>query len=527
MQRLEKFANLGISENILKSLLKKGYEEPTPIQEQVIPLMLKTNTDLIAQAQTGTGKTASFGIPLIEKIEEKAQYVQCLILTPTRELALQISQELNSLKGIKKLKIVPIYGGQSIDLQISKLKAGVDIIVGTPGRILDHIQRKTIDLSNINDMVLDEADEMLNMGFIDDVEEILQHTNENKRILMFSATIQPQIISIAKKHMRKYEIIKTKKDDVTSNLTQQIYFEVNYEEKFQALCRIIDMQKEFYALIFCKTKIETDELANRLQDAGYSAAALHGDMTQKSREIVLNKFKKRNTQILIATDVAARGIDIENLTHVINYSIPENVESYIHRIGRTGRAGKSGVAITFVTPNEYSRLIYMLKTAKLDIKKQGLPTIDEIINFKISRIQDEIESIIQEKPEEKYTSLATLVLEQHTPLETVAALLKYSFGEDLDEKNYQDIKEVKPLEAYSKTRLFIALGRQDGMTPRKLIDFIKQQIEINERDIKDIKIFDKFSFVSVPFEEAQVLLQIFKKRSNTKSLITKAREKNV
>jgi ATP-dependent RNA helicase DeaD len=293
-----------------------------------------------------------------------------LILTPTRELAIQISQELNSLKGTKKLKILPIYGGQSIDLQVSRLKSGIDIIVGTPGRILDHINRKTIDLSLISDMVLDEADEMLNMGFIDDVEEILKHTNDTKRLLMFSATIPTQIVSIAKKHMKNYEIIKTKKDDTTSNLTQQIYFEVNYEDKFQALCRIIDMQKEFYALVFCKTKIETDELANKLQDAGYNALALHGDMTQKSREIVLNKFKRKSAQILIATDVAARGIDIENLTHVINYSIPENVESYIHRIGRTGRAGKSGIAITFVTPNEYNRLIYMLKTAKLNIKNK-------------------------------------------------------------------------------------------------------------------------------------------------------------
>ncbi|MGC8821567.1 MAG: DEAD/DEAH box helicase [Desulfurella sp.] len=526
MQRLEKFANLGISENILKSLLKKGYEEPTPIQEQVIPLMLKTNIDLIAQAQTGTGKTASFGVPIIEKAQEKLDHIQCLILTPTRELAIQISQELNSLKGTKKLKILPIYGGQSIDLQVSRLKSGIDIIVGTPGRILDHINRKTIDLSLISDMVLDEADEMLNMGFIDDVEEILKHTNDTKRLLMFSATIPTQIVSIAKRHMKNYEIIKTKKDDLTANLTQQIYFEVNYEDKFQALCRIIDMQKEFYALVFCKTKIETDELANKLQDAGYNALALHGDMTQKSREIVLNKFKRKSAQILIATDVAARGIDIENLTHVINYSIPENVESYIHRIGRTGRAGKSGIAITFVTPNEYNRLIYMLKTAKLNIKKQGLPTVEEIISFKINKIQTEIENLIQDNHEEKYTNLANKLLEQYKPTEVVAALLKYNFKEELDEKNYHEIKEVKPLETYSKTRLFVALGRQDSMTPKKLIDFIKQQIEINERDIKDIRIFDKFSFVSVPFEEAQVLLQIFKKKSNTKSLITKAREKN-
>jgi len=526
MQSLEKFKSLGISENVLKSLSKKGYEEPTPIQEQMIPLMLKTNIDLIAQAQTGTGKTASFGIPIIEKIQEKSEHVKCLILTPTRELALQISQELNSLKGAKKLKIFPIYGGQFIDLQISKLKDGADIVVGTPGRILDHIQRKTIDLSFVSDIVLDEADEMLNMGFIDDVEEILKHTNDSKRLLMFSATIPSQIISIAKKHMKNYEIIKTKKDDTISELTQQIYFEVNYEDKFEALCRIIDMQNDFYALIFCKTKVETDELANRLQEAGYNALALHGDMTQKHREIVLNKFKKRNIQILIATDVAARGIDIENLTHVINYSIPENVESYIHRIGRTGRAGKSGIAITFVTPNEYSRLIYMLKTARLNIKKQGLPTIDEVVNFKITRVQNELETIIQDTIEEKYVNLAHKLLENHPSIDIVAALLKYSLHDDLDEKNYSYIKEVKPLDEYSKTRLFVALGRQDSMTPKKLIDFIKQQIEIDEKDIRDIKIFDKFSFLTVPFEEAQVLLQIFKKKSKTKSLITRAREKN-
>ena len=326
MEKLEKFRILGLSENTLHALAKKGFEEPTPIQQKTIPILLKGEVDIIGQAQTGTGKTAAFGLPILEGIKEKSKNVQALILVPTRELAIQVSEELNSFKGEKRLQIVPIYGGQSIEEQLRRLKKGVDVVVGTPGRILDHLKRKSLKLESIAYLVLDEADEMLNMGFIDDVEKIIKNTGSQKRMLLFSATMPEKIISIAKKYMRNYEMIGVKKEQLTTNLTDQIYFEVAHSDKFDALCRIIDFEHEFYGLIFCRTKIDVDTIANKLMERGYDAEALHGDISQNQRELILNKFRKQRINILVATDVAARGIDIQNLTHVINYSLPQDPE---------------------------------------------------------------------------------------------------------------------------------------------------------------------------------------------------------
>ncbi len=526
MKTSEKFRELGLSENVLKAIAKKGFEEPTPIQAKVIPLLLEGDKDIVGQAETGTGKTAAFGVPLIEKLNEKSKNIQTLILTPTRELAIQISEELNSLKGKKRLKILPVYGGQSIELQFRQLKYGVDIIVGTPGRILDHIRRGTIDFSEASYVVLDEADEMLNMGFIDDVDEILKHTKQNKRMMLFSATMPNEILSIAKKHMGEYEVIKTQKQHLTTDLTEQIYFEVSNSDKFESLCRIIDMQKEIYALIFCRTKVDVDLLANKLSDRGYDALALHGDMSQHTRERVLNKFKHRKVNILVATDVAARGIDIENLTHVINYSIPQDVESYIHRIGRTGRAGKEGIAITFVTPNEYRRLVYMARSAKINIKKQEIPKVGDIISTKISRIQSEVSRIIESGEQKDFEYIARMLINEHPEIETIAALIKYAFGDELDEKSYHHIKEVS-IDTYAKSRLFVALGKDDGMTFRKLVDFIEQQTGIDGKNIREVRIFDAFSFITVPFEDAEIILETFKRNKKGKrSIVSKAKERH-
>lgn len=302
---LEGFKSLGLSENTLMALKKKGFEEPTPIQVKAIPLLLKGDKDIIGQAQTGTGKTAAFGIPIIEKIKERSNNVQAFILVPTRELAIQVSEEMNSLKGHKRLHIIPLYGGQSIDQQLQRLEKGVDIVVGTPGRVLDHINRKSLNLGKISYLVLDEADEMLNMGFIDDVEEILKSTGSEKRMLLFSATIPKAILNIAKKYMKQYEFIAEKNEQLTVSLTEQICFEVSFSDKFEALCRIIDIEKEFYGLIFCRTKIDVDNIANRLIDRGYDADALHGDISQHQREKILNKLKNHKINILVATDVAA------------------------------------------------------------------------------------------------------------------------------------------------------------------------------------------------------------------------------
>ncbi len=467
---MEKFRKLGISENTLKALEKKGFEEPTPIQAKTIPLLIKGFQDVIGQAQTGTGKTAAFGIPLIEKLEENQRHVQAIILTPTRELAIQVSEEINSLKN-KKLSIFPIYGGQSIEPQIKKLQKGIDIVVGTPGRVLDHINRGTLDLSHVSYAVLDEADEMLNMGFIDDVEKILKTTNRNKKMLLFSATIPPKILNLAKKYMRNYEVIRIEKE-ITTNLIDQIYFEVQASDRFEALWRIIDLEPEFYGLIFCRTKNDVKNVSRKLRVRGYDVDCLHGDMTQSRREKILEKFKTFKINILVATDVAARGIDVNDLTHVINYALPQDLESYIHRIGRTGRSGKKGTAITFITPSEYRKLKEIKKMARVNIRKEELPMVND----------------------EKYN------------------------------KRYDD-REIT-IDQKGKTRLFVARGRLDGMNPDKLLVFISKEAKVDTRVIKNIRIYDKFSFIEAPFQEAEKILKKFQEKSNgRRSIIEKAVQK--
>ena len=526
MDTLTKFKELGLSETTLRALKKKGFEEPTPIQEKVIPILLAQDTNIIGQAQTGTGKTAAFGLPLIEKIEKRPKGVKAIILVPTRELAIQVSEELNSLKGRKSLDIVPIYGGQSIELQLRRLRSGVDIAVGTPGRIIDHLNRKTLKLDKISYFVLDEADEMLNMGFIDDIEDILKNTNDDKRIFLFSATMPDRIRDLAKKYMKDYKVVKITKKQLATTLADQIYFEVNERDKFEALCRIIDVEKDFYGLIFCRTKVDVEKLANRLIDRGYQADALHGDISQYQRERIMRKFKSRRTNMVVATDVAARGIDIQNLTHVINYDLPQNPEYYVHRIGRTGRAGKEGTAITFVTSEEYRKLVYIKRVTKSEIRKVEIPKISQIIDIKKNRIKQEIFSIIEEENSELYDSFAKELLQDHFPEEVIAALLKYSFKSDLDENSYSKIHRVSSVDNKGTTRLFVALGRADDITPKKLVAMIKEEINIKDRLIKDIKIFDNFSFVTLPFEEAEVLLKVFKKKRGRRPIIEKAREKN-
>ncbi len=524
MESLAKFKELGLSETTLRALKRKGFEEPTPIQEKVIPILLSRDVDIIGQAQTGTGKTAAFGLPLIEKLDRKQKGVKAVILVPTRELAIQVSEELNSLKGRKRLSIVPIYGGQSIDLQLRRLREGIDIVVGTPGRVIDHINRRSLKLDKISYFILDEADEMLNMGFIDDIEEILKNTNDDKKILLFSATIPDRIMALAKNYMKDYEIVKITKKQLATTLADQIYFEVNEKDKFEALCRIIDIEKEFYGLIFCRTKVDVEKLANRLIDRGYQAEAIHGDISQYQRERIMRKFKSKRTNILVATDVAARGIDIQNLTHVINYDLPQNPEYYVHRIGRTGRAGKEGTAITFVTPEEYRKLVYIKRITKSEIRKEKIPEVSQIIHVKKNRIKNELNDIIQSNVDKLYEDFAEELLNEYSPKDIVSALLKYSFQNDLDESTYNKIDRVT-IDNKGRTRLFVALGRADDMTPKKLINIIKEEIRINDRQIKDIRIFDNFSFVTLPFEDAEVLLRIFKKKRGRRPLIEKAREK--
>ncbi len=517
MKNQKKFNELGLSAKVLEAINKKGFEEPTIIQAITIPVMLKDDTNIIAQAQTGTGKTAAFGLPLLEMVKPNSKTVQALILVPTRELAIQVSEEINSLKGSNTIKIAPIYGGQSIDQQLRRLKKGVHIVVGTPGRVIDHLTRKTLKLEGIEHLVIDEADEMLNMGFIDDVEEIMKYTNSNKRTLLFSATIPNKIKNLASKYMEGYELLTVKKERLTTNLTEQIYFEVKVSDKFEALCRIIDIEDNFYGLVFCRTKSDVDSVVTHLKDRGYDAEAIHGDFSQPQREKTLNNFKKQRINILVATDVAARGIDVSNLTHVINYALPQDPDSYVHRIGRTGRAGNEGTAITFITPSEYKRLMFIQRIAKTDIKKSKIPRVKDIIKAKKKKINDDLAAALKEKIDSHYNNWAEKLLNKNEPLKILAALLNYCFEDDLSPDSYGEIKEIgaakgTQLDLQGKARLFVALGKKDKITAKKLVELIMSRVAIKSRQISDIQVMDKFSFLTVPFEKAEKIVISFKEK---------------
>ncbi|MBU1056370.1 MAG: DEAD/DEAH box helicase [Proteobacteria bacterium] len=525
MTEKKTFKDFGLSAKVLEAINKKGFEEPTPIQVMAIPMMLRDDTNIIVQAQTGTGKTAAFGLPLVEMVNTDSAAVQALILAPTRELAIQVAEEINSLKGNRDIIITPIYGGQSIDMQLQRLKKGVHIVVGTPGRVIDHLNRKTLKLEKIEHLILDEADEMLNMGFVEDIEEIMKHTNPDKRTLLFSATMPERIKALAHKYMKGYEFIKVKKEQLTTNLTEQIYFEVKATDKFEALCRIIDIKDAFYGLVFCRTKIDVDSVATHLMDRGYDAEAIHGDISQTQRERTLEKFKKKRVTILVATDVAARGIDVNNLTHVINYSLPEDTESYVHRIGRTGRAGNLGTAITFITPSEYKRLMFIQRVAKTDIKKSKVPKVKDIIKAKKKKIYEDLTTILKEKIDADYLSWADRMLKDNNPEEILAAVLNYCFEEELNPDVYGEIEEIgskpKPLDKHGKARLFVALGKKDKINAEKLVELIGSKASVKSKDISEIQIMDKFSFITVPFEKAEKIVVSFREKGR-KPLISHA-----
>jgi ATP-dependent RNA helicase DeaD len=450
---------------------------------------------------------------------------------------------MNSLRGEKVLEIVPIYGGQSIDMQLSRLNRGVDIVVGTPGRVLDMIHRGCLILDKVSFAVLDEADEMLNMGFIEDIEEILSKTGPDKRMLMFSATMPHQIIAIAEKFMREYEVVTVKRQQLTTALTDQIYFEVRREDKLEALTRIIDIEDDFYALVFCRTKNDVDEITEKLTYRGYGVEALHGDISQAQRIKVIERFKRKKFNILIATDVAARGIDINNLTHVINFSIPQEPESYIHRIGRTGRAGKTGTAITFVTPSEYRKLTFIQKLTNTEIRRERLPTPKDIIANKKVKFKEAITNLMVTEKHLDYMSLAADLLKDGEPEAVLAAMLKFTFKEDLMAVNYSDLGNNSgggsvigggsssgggsrnAVDVKGKTRLFVARGKQDGYNPRKIADMIWDAAKVKGYKVENIQCFDSFTFVTVPFSEAEIIMEAFRRRANGRqSLVELAKE---
>ncbi|NOX36966.1 MAG: DEAD/DEAH box helicase [Calditrichaeota bacterium] len=513
MKEHTRFADLGISPDILRALDQKGFVEPTPIQQQVIQLLFHQRRDLIGRAPTGTGKTAAFGIPIIEGIREGSPHVQVIILVPVRELAIQVAEEFNSLKGKKHLRIFPVYGGQSMELQLRLLNRGVDIVVGTPGRIIDHLNRGSLDLSRVDFVVLDEADEMLNMGFIDDVERILSHTNPERTTLLFSATVPPEIRAIASRHMKDYQMVHAETEKITVDLTEQVYYEVASRDKLEALCRIIEIESDFYGLVFCRTRADVDQVAMQLTERGYHAEALHGDISQTLREKILNKFKRRRLNVLVATDVAARGIDILNLSHVINYSLPQDPDSYVHRIGRTGRAGRPGKAITFVTPEERRRWVMIQKKTRTRPRKETLPRVRDILAAKREHILQEVRESLMGDIEERFLRMAENLLQENVPERALAAVLQQVY------QNAVNANDFEPLRGYlsqsrEKRRLFIARGKKDGFTKRKLVQFILSRANVDDRKIDNVQVFDSYSFITVPPAEAEHILRRFRESKN-------------
>jgi ATP-dependent RNA helicase DeaD len=417
------FSDFGLSGPVIRSINNMGFEEATPIQEQAIPIGLR-GLDLIGQAHTGTGKTAAFGITMVEFLEVELEYVQAVVLTPTRELAIQVAEELNKIGQFKGIRALPVYGGQEITRQIRALKNRPQIIVATPGRLMDHMRRKTVRLNRVRMVVLDEADEMLNMGFVEDIETILTGMPEERQTLLFSATIPSDILNLAKRFMKQPEIIRIEGKQVTVAAIEQSYLEVEERQKFDVFCRLLDIQSPDRSIVFGRTKRRVDELFEALTKRGYSVEAIHGDLAQSKRDQVMRRFKEGAVELLVATDVAARGLDISDVTHIYNFDIPQDPESYVHRIGRTGRAGKAGVAVSLVTPREIYQLRVIEKMTGKKINRRPVPTLKEAIEGQQRLAMEKLLQVVENGSAGNYKDLAISLLEENEAEDLLAAALK-------------------------------------------------------------------------------------------------------
>ena len=501
------FKELGLNDKIIKALTDLGYENPTPIQSQSIPQVLNSNTDLKAFAQTGTGKTAAFSLPILEQIDCKNYETQAIILSPTRELAVQIANNIDEFsKYLDGLKVLAVYGGANIDEQIRKLKKGVQIIVGTPGRTVDLIKRKQLKLENIKWLVLDEADEMLNMGFKDELDQILAVTPKEKQTLLFSATFPQEVESIAKNYMHKpVEISAGQKNKGADQVSHQ-YYVVSERNRYAALKRIADVNPNIYSIIFCRTRRETQEIADKLIKDGYNADALHGDLSQTQRDSVMDKFRKKHLQLLVATDVAARGLDVDDLTHVINHKLPDQIESYTHRSGRTGRAGKEGISIAIVTSREKSKLHPIERLIGKKFINTPVPTGKEICQNQLFKLIDKIhdtkvnENEIADFLPTIYEKLADLnreeLIKRFVSIEFNTFLSYYENAPDLNDSEHMRGTDSrgKKRNDENMTRFFINIGRKDRLNPSRLMGLINEQEIAKNVEIGQIEILDTFSF---------------------------------
>ena len=517
---MKTFEELGVSPEIRKAIEEMGYENPMPVQEEVIPYLLGENNDVVALAQTGTGKTAAFGLPLLQQIDVKHRVPQSLILCPTRELCLQIAGDLNDYsKYIDGLKVLPVYGGSSIDSQIRSLKRGVHIIVATPGRLLDLMERKTVSLSTVHNIVMDEADEMLNMGFTDSINAILADVPKERNTLLFSATMSPEIARISKNYLQNAkEITIGRKNESTSNV-KHVAYTVQAKDKYAALKRIVDYYPQIYGIIFCRTRKETQEIADKLMQEGYNADSLHGELSQAQRDAVMQKFRIRNLQLLVATDVAARGLDVDDLTHVINYGLPDDTESYTHRSGRTGRAGKTGTSIAIINLREKGKLREIERIIGKKFIAGEMPTGKQICEKQLIKVIDELEKV--KVNEEEITDFMPEIyrkLEWLSKEDLIKRMVSHEFNRFLDyyrdreeietptdsrERNTRDSRERGSRKAAPGfTRLFINLGKMDSFFPSELISLLNSNTR-GRIELGRIDLMKNFSFFEVEEKEAQ------------------------
>jgi len=506
-----RFEELPLSPEVQRAIADMGFEEASPIQTQAIPVVLE-GRDIIGQAQTGTGKTAAFGIPAIEGIDERNRSVQVLILCPTRELAIQVSGEIQKLAKYKPgISVVPIYGGQPYDRQLRALKQGVQIVIGTPGRVMDHIERGTLVLDNVKKIILDEADEMLDMGFREDIEYVLERIPEDRQTIFFSATMSKPIMEMTKRYQTDPVIVKVVHQELTVENIDQVYFEVRSSMKMDVLSRLLDMYNLKSSIIFCNTKRMVDELVSNLQARGYFADGLHGDMNQNQRSNVMGKFRNSTLEILVATDVAARGLDVENVEAVINYDLPQDEESYVHRVGRTGRAGKSGKAFSFVgNRTDGYKIKDIMRFTKAKIVLQQVPSLEDVNEIRTTLFFDKVKEVLEKGHLAKQVARIERFVNEtdgYTPLDVASALLKMSMKEAKVKEKGAEVEKGMSAAKEGMDRLFITIGKKDRIHPRDIIDLLSQNSDIPAAKVGDIDLYDKFSFVEVPTEYTSEILK--------------------
>ena len=510
------FEQLGLDEPILRAITDMGFETPSEIQQKAIPTLLEDDTDMVALAQTGTGKTAAFGFPLLQLIDTDSKLTQGLILSPTRELCLQIASELkNYAKYLPKVNVVAVYGGASIEEQARSLKKGAQIIVATPGRMQDMIRRNFVDISHINYCVLDEADEMLNMGFYEDITAILSHTPKEKSTWLFSATMPNEVARIARQFMRKPIEITVGTRNQASSTVQHEYYVVNGRHRYQALKRLADANPDIFSVVFCRTKKDTQAVAEKLIEDGYNAAALHGDLSQNQRDLVMKSFRARQIQMLVATDVAARGIDVDDITHVIHYQLPDEIETYNHRSGRTGRAGKSGISMVLIPKSELRKIKEIEKIIKQPFEQKALPTGIEICEIQLYHLANSLKNVEVNPAIEDYLPAIYKELQHIDREELIKKIFAveftrfFNYYKNAEVLPEEDAKESRKGGDSGEVRYFINIGERDGYDWKTLKDFLKATLNLGRDDVFKVDVKNSFSFFNTEADQVDLVMSTF------------------